>query len=61
MTPSPVIEVAFGIGLIIALSWFANINDDTGNVAVAGLLLLWGLWIMNNVSKVQSFKSLIGG
>lgn len=61
MKQSPIIEVVFGIVLIVVLAWIANINEDSGHLMVGIILLLWFLWVMNNVSKVSSFKSLIGG
>jgi len=43
-----------GFILIVIAAWFANISDDTGNLASGLFALLWLLWLMNNSSKLRS-------
>lgn len=47
------LQFTVGFMLILIASWFANISDDTGNVAAAFFALLWLLWLMNNASKLK--------
>lgn len=48
------LQFVVGFVLIIIATWFADISDDTGNVAAALFALLWLLWLMNNSSKLRS-------
>lgn len=48
------LQFTVGVVLILVASWFANISDDTGNVAAAFFALLWLLWLMNNANKLRS-------
>ena len=48
------LQFTVGFVLILVASWFANISDDTGNVAAAFFALLWLLWLMNNASKLKA-------
>lgn len=48
------LQFVVGFVLIIIATWFANISDDTGNVAAALFALLWLLWLMNNANKLRS-------
>lgn len=47
------LQFVVGFVLIIVATWFADISDDTGNVAAALFALLWLLWLMNNASKLK--------
>ena len=54
-TSLPVLlQFLVGFLLIIIATWFANISDDTGNLAAGLFALLWLLWLMNNSSKLRS-------
>lgn len=53
-TSHPVLlQFTVGFVLILVASWFANVSDDTGNLAAALFALLWLLWLMNNASKLK--------
>lgn len=45
---------------ILALAWVAGINKDTGNFAVAILLVLVLLWTMNNASRIGTLATNLG-
>ncbi len=43
-----------GIGLI---TWFSTISDDTGNIAVAVITVLWLLWLMKNYGQINQLAT----
>lgn len=47
------LQFVVGFGLVLLAAWFANISDDTGNLAAGLFALLWLLWLMNNSSKLK--------
>ncbi len=48
------LQFIVGFLLIILASWFANISEDTGNLAAGLFAMLWLLWLMNNSSRLRS-------
>jgi hypothetical protein len=55
------VQLGAGIGLVLVLTWFAGISDQTGYVAVAVIVALWFLWAINNNSRLSSFLSALHG
>lgn len=45
----------FIVGLLFVggLTWYANINDDTGNTAALVVGLMWLLWAIFNSSVIS--------
>lgn len=53
-THPALLQFTVGVLLILLATWFADISDDTGNLAAALFSLLWLLWLMNNSGKLKS-------
>ena len=57
MNTNPVFEVLVGVLIIVFLSWFARVSEQTGYIAVGLVLLFWLLWSMKNYGKISSFAA----
>lgn len=55
------LQLGAGIGLVLVMTWFAGISDQTGYVSVAVIFALWFLWAINNNSRLSSFLSALHG
>ena len=44
------LQFVVGFLLLIAAAWFANISDETGDIAAGILAIMWILFLMNNSS-----------
>jgi hypothetical protein len=42
------LQFVVGFLLLIAAAWFANISDETGDIAAGILAILWILFLMNH-------------
>lgn len=54
------LRVLVSLIAVLALAWFAGISRDTGNFAVAILLVLVLLWTMNNASRIGQLATNLG-
>lgn len=44
---APVKDLLVSAGFVAVLTWFAGLSDDTGNVSLGLIVLLWALFLIN--------------